>query len=132
MPYGEDFFPEIVPTKQIDFEGGAWVQIRTLALAGDKLAATMDARRGEGGAPELEFNTGKFRLELLCRRIVAWSSPRKITRKAVEAMPEEMADEILTEIDALSGGRSDDEKKDSAASLPSSTSRAARRRGRKS
>lgn len=120
MEYAADFHSAPVATKRVEFPGGAWVEIRTQALAGDKLAQSMDARQGDAGA-DLSFNAGRFRLELLYRRIVAWSSSQPITRRAVEAMPEEMADRLLEEIDAATEGRSDDEKKGSDASSPSSS-----------
>ncbi len=109
MGYGEDFLSAPVPTKRIEFDGGAWVEIRAIALAGDKEAIAASGRQGQS---DVEFNIGRFQIQTLLRRIIAWSSPQPINRKNVEAMPEEMADRILVEIDALSQGRSDDEKKD--------------------
>ena len=128
MPFEVDFLKGNDETKRIEFEGGAWVEIRTAALMGDKKAITLEATSGED--TDMEFNVGRFQAETLYRRIVAWSSPRKITRAAIEEMPEEMSDRIFAEIDALSTGRSDDQKKVSMTSASPTSSRAERRRGR--
>jgi hypothetical protein len=131
MPFGADFLQGNDETKRIEFEGGAWVDIKIRALIGDEAEALNAATRGTTG-PEVQFNIGDFRVTTLFRRIVAWSAPEPVTWENVAKIPSEMAQQILEEIDRLSARRSDDQKKVSTTNVSPTLSRAARRRGRKS
>ena len=129
MPFEVDFLKGNDETKRIEFEGGAWVDVRTRALIGDD-ADVLDAATRGTTRSEMQFNVGGFRLATLFRRIVAWSASEPVTLENVAQMPTEMAQEILEEIDRLSVRRSEDQKKVSMTSASPTSSRAARRRGR--
>ena len=108
MPFEVDFLKGNDETKRIEFEGGAWVDIRVRALIGDDAEALNVGTRGTTGS-EMQFNIGGFRLATLFRRIVAWSSPEPVTWENVAKMPTEMAQQVLEEIDRLSVRRSADQ-----------------------
>ncbi len=131
MPFEVDFLKGNNETKRIEFDGGAWVDIKVCALIGDDAEALNVGTRGTTGA-EMQFNIGGFRLATLFRRIAAWSAPEPVSWENVEKMPTEMAQQVLEEIDRLSVRRSDDQKKVSTTNASRTLSRAERRRSRAS
>jgi len=144
MPFEGEFLKAVQKTERIEFEGGAWVEIRVEETIGDSCAG-VDAMAGlrydlrhlaaaaESGEPgDIKLSVGAFKLDTLQRRIVAWSSSDPVEAKNIAQMPKEMADRILERIDELSRGRSADQKKASTTSASPTLSRAERRRGRAS
>lgn len=126
MPFEPEFHRALDQTERIDFEGGAWVEIRVVETIGDSTAG-VDAITGlrtdlnqlakdQAPSGEIDLSIGAFRLSTLQHRIVRWSSSEAITPESVARMPEEMAMEVLKRIDELAAGRSADEKKDSMTS----------------
>jgi len=144
MSFEGEFLKAVQKTERIEFDGGAWVEIRVEETIGDSCAG-VDAMAGlrydlrhlaaaaESGEPgDIKLSVGAFKLDTLQRRIVAWSSSDPVEAKNIAQMPKEMADRILERIDELSRGRSADQKKASTNTATSTSNRAARRRSRQS
>lgn len=142
MPYEAEFLSRSVARKRIEFEGGAWVEIRAEALAGDE-AAGLDAVAGlradmarlasEGAVgAEVSMSIGAYRLAQLERRIVAWSASEPIDAEHVAMLPALMADRILDEIARLDADRSDDQKKDLSGNASAPSAARPARLGRRS
>jgi len=144
MPFESEFLKAVQKTECLEFEGGAWVEIRVEETIGDSCAG-VDAMAGlrydlrhlaaaaESGEPgDIKLSVGAFKLDTLQRRIVAWSSSDPVTPENIAQMPKEMADRILERIDEFSRGRSADQKKVSTTNASPTSSRAERRRSRRS
>jgi len=100
-------------TERIEFPDGDWIDIRKKVTVGARKEALNRATRGTFNAEGQvggTFLTGEFKIGLLYKMIVAWSSPEPVTEQAIDDLPEEVSERLLAEIDRLNPTRTEEQK----------------------
>lgn len=94
--------PEIVT---LEFGEDDWIKVRATRLYADTVEAQRAAssqttvkvggkKKDKEEAP-LEFDVSKFNMSLLTSMIVEWSDPEEINAENIEALPDEVIQEVL-------------------------------------
>ena len=101
--FSPDFFDSGTEIERIDFDGGAWVDVRKHLTVDERNDVLHDARRlksrreidprtRQGNVVQTqEFDLVSMRMALLKKIIVRWSAPRPVDEGSIGSMPDRMA-----------------------------------------
>lgn len=102
--------------------GDDWIEVRSVRVYGDtvkaqRAAASRVGASDKGGeAAETGLDISSFNLSLLTTMIVAWSDDEPVTEETVQLVDNDIIQEVL---EAISVGRTEEEKVPLEMSLPS-------------
>jgi hypothetical protein len=105
------FTPE-QDTVKVHFEN-EWIELRrTLTVEDNRVAVSrmISGKQVGKGDPEMDLAVGEYRVALLERMIVGWSSDKEVSKENIRALPDWVGDKLMAEIDRNNERRGEDEK----------------------